>query len=88
MLALALLVLGAVAHVAHHAMDPSCDDGRGHSSHPCVSCSVLHGAALAAQAIAIAPATPAHVHDLRLPEISVAIATVLPTGAPRAPPLA
>jgi hypothetical protein len=83
---LTLLVLGAVAHLGHHLLDPACADG-GSSAHPCV-CSVLHGAALAAADVEVGPSAPS-------PSIELCIAVhAAPTVSPwsacaaRAPPLA
>jgi hypothetical protein len=42
-LLLTLFVVGMVAHVAHHFLDPDCDDSSKPFAHPCVSCAAFHG---------------------------------------------
>jgi hypothetical protein len=82
----AVLAVGGVAHWGHHVADPDCDAAA--SPHPCVSCSALHGAALASEAVAAGP--PARL------VVSAVVAPVTPTTAaparsacgPRAPPVA
>lgn len=41
---LATLVLGAAFHFAHHVLDPHCESTAGAESHPCLTCTALHGA--------------------------------------------
>ena len=86
-LALALFVGGGVAHVAHHVLDPACDAGRAHAG-PCASCAALHGAAATAKHVTLAvPERAARSEGFRS-QASIAPASMLGPGAPRAPPLA
>jgi hypothetical protein len=86
-LAIALLALGALGHFGHHLLDPTCVDGGTPFSHPCASCSVLHGAAIAEHHVAIEPSCPSRPSELRLPEKTAPRAAIPLRCAPRAPPL-
>jgi hypothetical protein len=87
-LAFAFLALGAAAHLKHHLDDPQCDGGTIPTSHPCVSCLALHGAALPAQELVATPVQP-FAHTER-PTLEIAVLTTAPPRdfAPRAPPIA
>jgi hypothetical protein len=86
LLLLAVLVLGGTAHLGHHLADPGCDSGR--EPHPCASCAALHGAALAAEAVAAQPPVLLDVPRRPLRVAAAPAAAVVPAGGPRAPPVA
>jgi hypothetical protein len=86
--ALAVFALGSAVHFAHHILDPDCDSGRTASSHACLACSGLHGAALTETAVAINPSAPSPETEVRAPECIAPIAAVRGPSAPRAPPAA
>jgi hypothetical protein len=82
-----LLALGTAAHFEHHLLGSDCDNGSTPRSHPCASCSVLHGGTLAETGIAAIPPAPSHPTEAPPPEIIAPIAMVRGLCAPRAPPL-
>lgn len=86
--ALAVFALGSAAHFAHHLLDPDCDSGRTATSHACLACSGLHGAALTEDAVAINPSAPSPESEPRVLECVAPIASVRGPSAPRAPPAA
>ena len=88
MLAFAFLALGAAAHLKHHLDDPDCDSGRFPSSHPCVSCAALHGAALPAEAIVATLVRPYAPTEHPRSEVSAVAAAPPREPAARAPPIA
>jgi len=85
--ALGLLALGDGAHLRHHLMDPGCDSGFTPESHPCVTCSGLHGGALEASAPAVAPCVVADAAETPHPAPAPPILDALCAAPPRAPPL-
>ena len=85
-LAIALLALGAAAHFEHHLLAPDCESG-GPTSHPCASCSVLHGGTLAEVGVAAAPPAPSHTTDPSHREKLAPVGSAPACCAPRAPPL-
>ena len=86
---LTVFVVGMVAHVAHHFLDPDCDDtGRG-LGHPCVSCAALHGGVEVPDDAVV----PVPVWTSGAPENPTQLAAAPKTAerrdaAPRAPPAA
>jgi hypothetical protein len=86
-LLVAVLALGGAAHLAHHLADPHCDDGPGPRSHPCVSCSALHGAALVAESVAAAPPAAAGASLHRSAPDAAPVVSRRGGAPPRAPPL-
>jgi len=46
LMALVVLLLGAVGHYRHHLLDPHCDPGKSGDTHAC-SCASFHAGALA-----------------------------------------
>jgi hypothetical protein len=86
LLLIAVLVLGSLAHLGHHLADPGCDSGA--SPHPCVACSSLHGAALAAEGVTAQPPARVAARPQPSPVPASPAAPVLAAGGPRAPPAA
>jgi hypothetical protein len=54
LMALVVLLLGALAHFEHHLLDPGCDPTRAGETHAC-SCAAFHAGALAESIVASAP---------------------------------
>jgi len=67
-LSLALLALGAAFHLKHHIDDPHCDNSPTANSHPCVSCSGLHGAAVVENGEALTAQIPVRPSDAHVAE--------------------
>jgi hypothetical protein len=86
-LPIALVLMGTLGHLAHHVLDPACDEGRASSPHPC-ACSVLHHAALTEGHVAIVPSTPAAPSELALRNITAPPVPIPGRCAPRGPPSA
>ena len=87
LLAMAVLALGAAAHFEHHLLGPDCESDSAPTSHPCASCSVLHGGTLAEVGVAAAPPAPTHSTEYSTPEAVVLHAAAPARCVPRAPPL-
>ena len=84
-LTLAILALGAVLHLKHHLDDPHCDNTATRDSHPCVSCSGLHGAAVAeneAVRAAAIPVRPAEAHAAEAARPERILRSTTPSRAP------
>ena len=54
LMALTVLLLGALAHYQHHLLDPGCDPGRAGETHAC-ACASFHSGAIAASIVTSAP---------------------------------
>lgn len=54
LMALTVLLLGALAHYEHHLLDPNCNPGRAGETHAC-SCASFHAGALAESIVSTAP---------------------------------
>ena len=54
LMALAVFVLGALAHYQHHLLDPHCDPGKAGDTHAC-SCATFHAGAIAESNVAGTP---------------------------------
>jgi hypothetical protein len=54
LMALVVLLLGALAHYQHHLLDPDCDPGRTGETHAC-SCASFHAGALAESIVSGTP---------------------------------
>ena len=54
LMALAVFVLGALAHYQHHLLDPHCDPGKSGDTHAC-SCATFHAGAIAESNVASTP---------------------------------
>jgi len=54
LMALTVLLLGALAHYQHHLLDPGCDPGRAGETHAC-ACASFHAGAIAASFVASTP---------------------------------
>ncbi len=54
LMALGVLLLGALAHFEHHLLDPRCDPTRAGETHAC-SCASFHAGALAESFVASTP---------------------------------
>ena len=84
-LTLAILALGTALHLKHHLDDPHCDNTPTRDSHPCVSCSGLHGAAVtesgAVRAVPI-PARPAEAHAAEAARPERILRSTTPSRAP------
>lgn len=85
---LVLLLAGGASHDWHHLLDPHCESGAPGESHPCLSCSALHGATAAEiGALVHAPAAPER--DLGAhPEHAAPHVFARGSAATRAPPRA
>ena len=86
---LVLFTTGMAAHVAHHLVDPDCDDSTKPFAHPCVSCAAFHGGIETPDDAVV----PVPVWTAGAPEnLTHLAATFLPAerrnDAPRAPPTA
>jgi hypothetical protein len=87
LVAMLVFGVGAVVHLEHHLLDPGCESGAGGESHPCVSCTSLHGSALVEESPVAEPWRLAS-----FIETAPAAETAPPrrawvSSAPRAPPL-
>jgi len=54
LMALAVFVLGGLAHYQHHLLDPHCDPGKSGDTHAC-SCATFHAGAIAESNVANTP---------------------------------
>jgi hypothetical protein len=86
-LAVTVLALGAAAHFEHHLIGPDCDSGHAPTSHPCASCSVLHGGTLAEVGVAAAAPIASRPGEHSPRGILAPVTPALASCAPRAPPL-
>lgn len=86
-LAIVLLALGAAAHFEHHLLGPDCESGPTSSSHPCASCSVLHGGTLAESTVTGIAPTASRPTESHNPGTVAPAATIPGSCAPRGPPL-
>jgi hypothetical protein len=86
-LLLIVLSIGGALHITHHLLDPDCESAAGAESHPCVSCSALHGGVV--EAVDVGAAPPAALSHHTVLPASSAGPSADPSGAnsSRAPPL-
>lgn len=87
LLVLAVLSLASALHLGHHLIDPACDAPERGGPHPCVQCTGVHAAALAAEVVAAAPAPLRAAGTVMLPAWRAPRATEAIAGVPRAPPV-
>jgi hypothetical protein len=84
LMALTVLLLGALAHYQHHLLDPGCDPGRAGETHAC-SCVAFHSGALAESIVTATPRVLPQRFDRPLSEApapAVAERGVCPTRGP------
>jgi hypothetical protein len=87
LMALVVLLLGALAHYEHHLLDPGCDPGRTGETHAC-SCASFHAGAIAEAIVGSTPhVLPQTFH--RLPPLASAPESIERGACPtRGPPSA
>lgn len=84
LMALTVLLLGALAHYQHHLLDPTCEPGRAGETHAC-SCSTFHSGVVAETIVSSVPRVlPQHFEQLACETTAPALTErgVCPTRGP------